>query len=640
MCRLMASSALRWVCFAVCSLLLVLPVNAAYGGVDAEELIRRVQSLKLHESRKWRQLLHYEPSLSSDSGWRSAFHSKDFFLSPEGRNDPSAELVATIRAFFQVNTAEDNTHPRCQFPGRYLWLSRHLDIRSTVAPEVKCPLYEEWAMGGSIHSISLLYATGYLGNPASYYGHTLLKFNRADDSQSRLLDMSVNYGAIVPSGEAAVSYIVKGVFGGYEAGFSHIEFYYHNHNYGELELRDVWEYELNLTEEEVGLIVAHLWELMGKKNTYYFFRQNCAYRIAEILELSPGVEVIPDNRPWTFPQTILANLNRQSRNGDPIVTSIKYHPSRQSRLYAKYERLSPGERQLAEQVANDIEYLSSSELDQLSVPSRHAVMGVLEDYYQYRFDLGAKDQVRYRNHYNQVLARHFSLPATTVAPVEFEEDPPHKGRPPGRLAMGPVHNSEQGDAVAIHVRPSYYDTLDGSVAHVPYSALTMLGGKLLYGSDGLYLRSLDFIAIESIASAATGLPGDRGKSWQIRLGLEQQDLSCDNCLVARLQGDMGFARGIDGRGMVGVYLGAALQNSRHGYGPLYGKGSVFANLRFSDRLNMKWESEHRAHIDSNQGNELVHTLEMRYELDERWDIRFQYEKNKAEEQTLSVGYYW
>ncbi|WP_461517073.1 Lnb N-terminal periplasmic domain-containing protein [Porticoccus sp.] len=636
----MACQALRWRCLAAFCLLLALPLRAVCGSDEAQSPIQQAYDLKLHETLQWRKLVHYERSSSSPSGWLSAFHSRDFFLSPQGRYDPHAELEATIRAFFQAEEDEIDTHPRCRFPGRYLWLSQQLTLLTTALPAVECPRYQAWAMDGSIHSISLLYATGYLGNPASYYGHTLLKFNQSDNLQSSLLDVSVNYGAIVPAGEDPVSYIVKGVFGGYEAGFSHVEFYFHNHNYGELELRDVWEYELNLGQEDVDLIVAHLWELMGKKNTYYFFRQNCAYRIAEILELAGGVDVIPDNRPWTFPQTILSNLNRQSHGDTSLVASIKYHPSRQSRLYGKYARLTPGEQRATEHIADDIEYLSSSDISRLSLPSQHAVMGVLEDYYQYGFELDSADQEQHRNDYNRVLTQHFTLPVVDEVSPEYDPDPPHDGRPPGRFGLGIVHNSEQGEAVAIHLRPSYYDALDGGVAHVPYSALTMLGGKLLYGSDGLYLRYLDFIAIESVAGAVTDLPGDQGKSWKIRAGLEQQNLSCDSCLVARLQGDLGFARRVAGHGVVGAYVGAALQNNRNGYGALYGKGTVFANLEFNQALNMKFETEYRTHLDSRQKDEAVHLLEVRYELSDRWDIRFQYEKNKAEEQTLSIGYYW
>lgn len=43
----------------------------------------------------------------------------------------------------------------------------------------------------------------------------------------------------MPDDENPVFYVFKGVFGGYEGGFSNTEYYHHNHNYGETELRDL-----------------------------------------------------------------------------------------------------------------------------------------------------------------------------------------------------------------------------------------------------------------------------------------------------------------------------------------------------------------------------------------------------------------
>ena len=79
-------------------------------------------------------------------------------------------------------------------------------------------------------SVSVVFATGFLGNPASYYGHTLLKFNfRTGEKHTSLLDVSVNYGAILEGKhDGQVTYIVKSLAGGYSAGFSHIHFYYHD----------------------------------------------------------------------------------------------------------------------------------------------------------------------------------------------------------------------------------------------------------------------------------------------------------------------------------------------------------------------------------------------------------------------------
>jgi len=47
----------------------------------------------------------------------------------------------------------------------------------------------------------------------------------------------------------------------------------------------MWEYELALSPDEVEQITAHTWELLRTRYAYYFFKQNCAYRMSELLGL-------------------------------------------------------------------------------------------------------------------------------------------------------------------------------------------------------------------------------------------------------------------------------------------------------------------------------------------------------------------
>ena len=211
-------------------------------------------------------------------------------------SDSRKELDETIRAFASPPKNNPNEHAQCRFRARYLWLDSKLDFDSYQIQDQQCPDFEQWSLNGTTTSISVIFATGYLGNPASYYGHTLLKLNSSEkNDRTSLEDVSVNYGAIVPPGEGPLPYILKGVFGGYSGGFSDIQYYFHNHNYGENELRDMWEYELNLSQQEVDLLVAHTWEVLGKEYTYYFLRQNCAYQMAKVLEIIEGVSVTPEN---------------------------------------------------------------------------------------------------------------------------------------------------------------------------------------------------------------------------------------------------------------------------------------------------------------------------------------------------------
>lgn len=619
---------------------LFLSVSANANENQFELFVQKAINLQIANDEKWIKLLHYEGNKSNPSGLQSAISSTEFFLSESGNIDPFSELRETIRGVFKEQGLDKDSHPQCRFPARYLWLDKVLNFDQLSIPKAKCEAYDKWAIGGNVDSISLLYATGYLGNPASYYGHTLLKFNSRHKLQSKLLDVSVNYGAIVPSDEDPISYIVKGMLGGYGGGFSHIEFYFHNHNYGELELRDVWEYELGFSNTEVQLMVAHLWELMGQKNTYYFFRKNCAYRIAEILELADGLKIIPEDHPWVFPQTIATKLNEHVQNESALVQGIKYHPSRQSRLYARYDQLNDQEKTVVATAVHNINILNTSEYNRLNSRSKLNVLQVLEDYFQ--FADGSKDSLSdtKKTRYAKVLAKHFELPVMPYSPSSYEAIAPHKGRSPGMLRIGYVSHQSQHEGALIVIRPSYYDVLDGGNGNVANSALTMFDTKLIYQDDGFYLRYLDVVSIESVNSGKTGLPKDTGLSWKIKLGAEQQSLKCDSCLVARFQGDIGYAKDIGMNNVVGTYIGTGLQNNRNGYGAMYGKSTWFANAKASKRLKVRAQAEYRYHLDSKEKNEDVYLLEARYELNKNWDLRFQFEKNKSEEYTLSVGYYW
>ena len=119
---------------------------------------------------------------------------------------------------------------------------------------------------------------------------------------------------------------------GYQAASDQL-FYRHRHNYGEVELRDLWEYQLNLTDTEVQLISNHIWELMGTDYTYYFADENCAYHIARVIELVVEDKLTPDLSPWVIPVTIFSNLAQSQHNGESLIKKVQFTPSRSSAFY-------------------------------------------------------------------------------------------------------------------------------------------------------------------------------------------------------------------------------------------------------------------------------------------------------------------
>ncbi len=599
------------------------------------------QLSKLAYEPGWLKLGHYEVDGASPTGWLSAIHSDDFFLDAGGRSDPLLELQATLTAFAAPPTDDPDKHAQCRFPARWQWFRARLGDHPAFSTPLKCPAFDAWTRSGSVGSLSIVFATGYLGNPASYYGHTLLKFNfRDDQAQTRLMDVSVNYGAIVGKQDDTLTYIFKSVLGGYDGGFSHIHFYFHNHNYGDIELRDLWEYKLDLPQDAVDLVVAHAWEVLGKRYTYHFFRHNCAYRMAEILQVVDGLEIIPGKWPWIIPQAMIEQTGLAQYRGKSLLASVSYLPSRQSRFYDKYRSLSVPEVGLLKEVIEKQHTLNDPGFQDLPTPSKQAVLDTLIDYYQFvgnPLEIAPRDT---RQEYVKALSERYQLPPGLPEVNSQQPVSPHLSRPLGWFQAGWGHNSAMGGVLSIRIRPAYYDVLDSESGQVRNAALIMGDIQLNVRQGKGYIKKLDMVGVESVNPGLTGLPGDNGSAWKLHVGVEQQRLNCDDCLVPRFQGDIGYGKQLSEHLFSAVYVGGALQANRADQGYAYTKASANLILRQSDRFGTKLAYEERFPVGTRAGRYGVAEAEARWLIDSHTDLRISYEHDGARLLSIGIGMYW
>jgi hypothetical protein len=596
----------------------------------------------------WHRLVLYEPDGGSASGVRSAIHSPDFFLSEQGATEPEAELQATLAAMLLPPSGTHDAHAKCRFPARRLWLQQRLPQQAAALAEIDCPAFAAWAQPDKIDSISLVFANGYLGNPASYYGHTFLKFNHSQaSSTSSLLDSTLNYGAIDTASDDPVSYIVKGITGGYEGGFSPIEFYFHDATYGEGELRDLWEYRLALPEPAMRLIVAHAWEVTHKKYTYYFFRLNCAYRVAELIEIASGLDIIPRDRPWVMPQALIQKMARTEYAGKPLVGARIYHPSRQSRLYGRYTALSGAERTLTADIIDKTASPTGPQMRALPVQRQQAIIDTLLDYHQFRLEHGKHGPVtRSSPEYLAALNARYQLPPGDVTPRQAPPEPPDVGRAPSYVQAGVSHTGARGQGIELRIRPAYYDALDSGSAQARNSMLSMFDTTLAVEHDRWRIRRLDLLLIDSLNPAVTGLPGDQGKGWRLAVGIDEERAGCVDCRVTRAQGDIGIGRALRGTQLTAaVHVGGAAQAgartdgwgfARAGASLVYRPDPVFG-LRFAHEVRRPFRHRTAAYGTSQAEARLAVGTD--YDLRLRWEV----EPNASgmrQRVTLSVGRYW
>ena len=151
--------------------------------------------LALSKDQTWLKLLHYETGYLSELV--SEVTTESFFLAANGQHSPLDELTATLAAMHRVN-AKPNQSAQCLFPARKLWLIKVMPQLAQSLPQHHCPELNQFLTNNSATGLSLIYASGYLGNPASMYGHLLLKLNQ--ENRAQLLENTFNYGAMFPKG--------------------------------------------------------------------------------------------------------------------------------------------------------------------------------------------------------------------------------------------------------------------------------------------------------------------------------------------------------------------------------------------------------------------------------------------------------
>lgn len=274
---------------AVLTLLIVMRVFAvevekdkstiAESDIYITSLIKLSHDLKLYDDIYWHVILHYKKNYFG--GYTSQIDDPSFFLSSDGKNSPICEMDATIQAFFK-SPEKDKIHPTEKFSARYAWLKQKLMIDPALLPyNGDKNFYSTFYGKTKPMKVIIVFPAGYMNSPASMYGHTFIVIE--SDSGSRLLAGSINYAA--NTGETfGPFFAVKGLFGIYHGSYSFLPYFQKIKEYGDSEMRNMWEYELNLTPDEIEKLMRHSVEMEKTYSDYYFIDENCSYNLLYLIE--------------------------------------------------------------------------------------------------------------------------------------------------------------------------------------------------------------------------------------------------------------------------------------------------------------------------------------------------------------------
>jgi uncharacterized protein DUF4105 len=502
-----------------------------------KELIDRATTDRLADQRDWHVLLHYLPNLFG-SGVTSMEDDPGFFMAPNGKTDPQAELAATLGQFFSEELVGRSKQPaQCAFVARYHWLKEKLQFDERRLPPQFCERFIRWFNEFNAQSISVIFPTGFMNNPASMFGHTFLRIDaKGQTPQTRILDYTINYAAEVPP-NAGPEYAIKGVFGGYRGHFSTIPYYLKVQEYRDIENRDIWEYRLDLTQQQVTRLLMHTWEMGNAYFDYFFFDENCSFHILSLIEAAePSIHLSDRFRFYAIP---VDTVRRLAASG--LVGEVVSRPSRSTLVRRKREAMTDEERGWLKTLVADPNAVQWDRFRALNAERQAFVLETASDYLLMRGSGGAEEGGPFREKNKSILAARSRLKVSPAdVPIEPYVKRPDLGHGTSRAGIGAGWRNDRAFE-EINIRAAYHDLLDPEAGYTPDAQIELLSAAVRHYHNDSQARLERFTALNMISLA----PMDslfQAPSWKLALGMNTiAHGGCQLCTNGYLNGGLGGA---------------------------------------------------------------------------------------------------
>lgn len=431
-------------------------------------------------SKEWLKLLHYKKSPLG--GYTGLVDSRDFYADENGRYNPENELETEIKLF----NADDKI--KCEFPARFEWLKEKKLVKGNLE---KCTEYQSFMNDIKPNGITLLFTNAFMSNPASLFGHTLIRIDTSRKG-TQMLAHGSNFGA--NSGEdSGFVYAMKGLFGGYHGGYVVSPYWDVINLYNNIENRDIWEYHLNLSHKEEMMFVNHLYEMKNALIRYFFLTKNCSYMILELIEaVRPELDLTSGYNYWAIPLDTLKTIKKVPG----LVDKVNYRPARYTKLRAQINNMDK------EQYKAFYKGIKkhNHDMEKLAKDKQPLVLEAEYQYFQYMYTAGEMELKDYRKNSFAVLRKRSAMPAVQELKMQGE-DPSLSHSSAQIMFESGVYNHKSYEQ--INIRPAYTALTDDNFGLIKGAGISVFEAQIRYYNQlhKLLFQRLDILKIASFVPA-------------------------------------------------------------------------------------------------------------------------------------------
>ena len=440
---------------------------------------------------------------------KSEIDDNRFFLSVDGKTNAKAELHATLDGLFDKIEQDENS-TTCKFPARFAWLKDKLNL--TDLPNYECSEYNKIFKRLNPKSATLIFPSAHINSPASMFGHTFLRVNSA--YKSKLLSFAINYAADAnPDNTDALTFAIKGLFGGYNGRYSLLPYYEKLKEYRDTEQRDIWEYDLNLSESEVEKIVMHMWELNNIYSNYYFFTENCSYNILWLLEVArPSIHL---KEHFNYQVTPMETIHVSKLEN--IIKKSGYRPSKRTVLL-KYEELINDKYidSVSDIIDENIEVKDIVNNKTIDLEQKKYILEASIEFLEYSFSKNSINKNKYLELFHTITKARASLGLGKKLNIKTPPNP-IDGHRAVRVTTG-IGYRENERIGFLGIRPAYHDIEDSNYGFLRGTQIEFLNFLISYNKNKAVVENATILSIASLAQRSNFFDSF---SWRTKFGFDR-----------------------------------------------------------------------------------------------------------------------
>ena len=531
---------------------------------------------------------------------------QEYFLTfKNGDVDHTQELRASLKMLLNKN-ADLQKEFICQFPSRAIFLSSILKELNPIDTSF-CKEYSRWTEDNSIDDISFIYVNGYLENPASFFGHTLLKFNSSKTNQANdLLNLSLNYGANTGN-DKAVPYVIRGLTGQYKATLQPEKFFRHSAQYQEFQMRDMWEFKLSLSNFEKDLLLAFTFEMLKKEYVYYFLSDNCAYRINRIIGFAVGKDPLP-NLLWSSPIDLLHGLDKES-----LIDKPSHFPSLYSQALKSFEALSVKNKNLYKDY-----FRSTNSIISYADPELGYALLQNLNYQKLKSFKNNKIKAvkKIDNQRQQIL---LNLKPKNIGNFKYDAQPPTVSNFPTKVShtlhsKNLKYSNGPDKLYSIKIEGSNFTLLELDGYRTKNSEFMFLSPEISLYKDGAKLTQLTLFKILSLDDALIKLPNEKKFSWGVDSGIRQVSSDCFPCTQFFFEAMIGKTLSLTNNLSFVLMPFLAVHENKQDRGEISGGARLFSIYRLN-KARMYFEIEDTNFPNAKAWNTSKYTFKLQQNID-------------------------